>query len=168
MKINNSQHIKKPPEDVFRIVSDFKYWLEKADPDVVSVIKQTDGPIGVGTKWIESLKVPMSTVNVDLWITGTDPGKSMDVEFSSNAMKGTGAFTFTPNDGDTDVLMDVHASVRPGLGWLMYPMIRMDFPKRERNRLAAVKSLIEPGELEATGAEAPAGTGEVSEPAAGE
>lgn len=33
------------------------------------------------------------------------------------------------------------------LGWLMYPMIRLDFSKREKRRLALIKTMAESGEL---------------------
>ena len=157
MKVNTQQHIEKSPAEVFRIISDFGYWVGKVDPDVLSMVKQTEGPIGVDTKWIETMKVPGSTAVVDVWITAIDPGNSVSVEFDNKMMKGYGTFTVKAADEGADLTQDVHASVKPGLGWLFYPMIRMDFPKRERKRLAEVKRLTEAGVLDAAHAEQPAG-----------
>lgn len=160
MKVNTRQYIEKPPADIFRIVSDFGRWVPMADSDVISMTKQTDGPIGVDTKWVESMKVPGSTIDVDVWITAIDPGRSIDVAFDNDAMRGTGTFTVAPSGDGTDLSMTVDGTVKFWRGWLFYPMIRMDFPKRERNRLAAVKRLAESGELDAANAESASGAEE--------
>ena len=62
MQFSASQHIDKPPEDVYRIICDFGYWVPKVDADLVSMTKTTDDPLGAGTKWLEVLKVPGSTI----------------------------------------------------------------------------------------------------------
>ena len=62
MRISASEQIDKPPEDVYRIVCDFGYWVPKVDADLVSMTKTTDDPLGAGTKWLEVLKVPGSTI----------------------------------------------------------------------------------------------------------
>ena len=154
MRINNSEHIDKPVEDVYRIICDFGYWVPKADSDIVSMNKTTDVPLGPGTKWVEVLKVPGSVVDIDLWINSVDPGRSIDIEFSSKAMKDTATFSFTPRGGGTDVVLSAHAATLPLFGWLMYPMIRMDFGKREKERLAAVEAMAESGEMDPADADA--------------
>jgi hypothetical protein len=154
MRINNSEHIDKPFEDVYRIICDFGYWVPKADSDIVSMNKATDAPLGPGTTWVEVLKVPGSVVDIDLWINSVDPGRLIDIEFKSKAMKGTATFSFTPSDGGTDVFLSAHATTLQVFGSLMYPMIRMDFGKREKGRLATVKTMAESGEMDPADAEA--------------
>lgn len=157
MRVVTSQHIKKPSSAVFDTISDFGLWVKAVDPDVVSMDREGEGPIGVDSRWLEVLKVPGSTAKVDLWISAIKPGKSIDVEFDNKMMKGKGTFTVSSSEGGTDVGMDVTASIKPGLGWLFYPMIRMDFPKRERNRMATLKIMMESGKLAAKTAEPAAG-----------
>ncbi len=154
MRINASQHIDKPVEDIYRIICDSGYRVPEADADVVSMTRTTDAPVGAGAKWLEVLKVPGSTIDIDLWITSVDPGKSVDVEFKSKAMKGTATFSFNPSGEGTDLVLSADATTQPLLGWLMYPMIRMDFRKRETGRLALVKQMAESGELDPASAEA--------------
>ena len=153
MQLSATKHIDRPPENVYRIICDFGYWVPKADADVVSMTLTTDGPLGARTKWLEVLKVPGSTIDVDLWINSVDPGKSVDTEFRTKAMKGIATFSFNASGEGTDLVLSAHGTTLPLLGWLMYPMIRMDFPKREKDRLALVKRMAESGELDPAKAE---------------
>ena len=89
-----------------------------------------------------------------LWINSVDPGKSVDVEFKTKAMEGTATFSFDTSGEGTDILLSAHTTTLPLIGWLMYPMIRMDFRKREKGRLAVVKVMAESGELNPANAEA--------------
>ena len=74
-------------------------------------------------------------------------------------MKGTARFSFNPSGEGMDLVLSAHGTTPPLLGWLMYPMIRMDFTKREKDRLALVKTMAESGELNPANAE-PAPTAE--------
>ena len=49
--------------------------------------------------------------------------------------------------------INIHATTS-GIGWFMYPMVRLDFPRREGKRIAAIKRMVESGELNAAAAEA--------------
>ena len=103
---------------------------------------------------VSVLKVPGSTIDVDLWISSVDPGKSVDTGFRTKAMKGIATFSFNASGEGTDLVLSAHGTTLPLLGWLMYSMIRMDFPKREKDRLALVKRMAESGELDPANAEA--------------
>ena len=153
MKITVTEHIGKPPGEVFRMVSDLNYLLENVDPDVISTRKTSEGQIGVGTTFLEVLKIPMSTSETVLEITAFDQGKSFEVNFDNNVMKGVGSFNFAQSGDGTDVTLRIDTSAKPGLGWLVYPMVRMDLPKREKNRFATLKRLVESGDMDASKAE---------------
>ena len=105
MRFSVSTYIDRLPEDIYRIICDSGYWVPKADPDVVSMTKTTDGPPGTGTKWLEVLEVPGSKVAVDLWIDSIDLGKSVDVGFKSKTMRGTATFSLAPSGDGTDVVL---------------------------------------------------------------
>ena len=154
MQISPGEHIDRPPEDVYRVICDFGYWVPKVDADVVSMTKTTDGPLGAGAKWLEVLKLPGSTIDVELWINSVDHGKSVDVEFKTRTMKGEATFSFNASGDGTDLVLLAHSTTLPLLGWLMYPMIRMDFRKRETDRVTLVKRMAESGELDPSNAEA--------------
>jgi len=54
--------------------------------DVVSRSKTTVGASGLGASWLEILKEPGSTVDVDIWTDSVDIGKSVDVEVKTTTM----------------------------------------------------------------------------------
>ncbi|MDA1297335.1 MAG: SRPBCC family protein [Chloroflexi bacterium] len=167
MIIDASAFIRRPPDDIYRIVSDMKYVLEAIDPDVVSVEKTSDGPIGIGTTWTETLRAPLMTMLGHLELTGFDPGRSIIFSFTaSHGVSGTGTITCAPNGDGANFSIRIHATTH-GIGCLLYPMIRIDFIRRERKRVKNLKRLAESGELDPKTAEAAPGlasTGSVRSP----
>ena len=153
MKIRVTEHIAKPSREVFQMVSDLNYFLENVDPDVISTRKTSEGPIGIGTTFLQVLKLPMSTVMTVLEFTEFDSGKSFEVKFENNVMSGLGRFNFAQSGDGTDLTLRIDSSAKPWLGWLVYPMVRMDLPKREKNRIATLKRLAESGGMDASKAE---------------
>ena len=49
MKVEVSTILKGPPDQVFALVSQWDLFADKVDPDVKSITRVTDGPVGVGT-----------------------------------------------------------------------------------------------------------------------
>ena len=119
----------------------------------MSIEKLSDGLIGVGTKWRETLKVPGPKIVIDMDTTQVDPGRSFELDIRTRGMRGVGVIACQPNGDRTDLSFTVHATTS-GIGWLMYPMVRWDFARREGRRVNAVKRMIESGELKASEAEA--------------
>ena len=163
MIIVASATIRRPPEYIYRLVSDMKYVLEAIDTDVESVVKTSNGPIGVGTTWIETLKSPDMKMVGYLKLTAFEPARLIDFSFkASRGVTGTGILTCAPNGDDTDFSVRIHATTH-GISWLLYPFVRLDFNLRERKRVKALKRLAESGELDPKKAEPAPGLGATGE-----
>lgn len=162
MRIEAATIVPIPPREVYRIVSDMAYLIPLIDPDVVSVEKQTDGPLDVGTRWIEKIRVRHiprffgAVVHVELELTGFEPGNSVSFTFKSRVMSGTGVTACAAAAGGTRVSVRLKGKMS-GLGRLLYPFTRRDFQRREQNRIASLKRKIESGEINTADAETPPG-----------
>lgn len=147
--------IEKPIAEVFAIVCDMHYMkgVETIDADIVSLEKLTEGPITVGTIWRETLKVRGSTMAIDIPVTSVEPGRSAHLDVRSKFVDSIASITCAPSGEHLGCTFHVHSTTKPGIGWLIYPMVKADLGKRERRRVAAVKRVIESGELQASQAE---------------
>ena len=85
--VENSVVIDRPPEEVFDYASDMRHELEW-NPDVQSMAKVTDGPIGVGTrfaaKWKQSEPVVVECTRFDrprswTWVNGGSLSATIEV-----------------------------------------------------------------------------------------
>lgn len=159
MIIVASATIQRPPDDIYRIVSDMKYVLEAIDPDVESVVKTSAGPIGIGSTWTETLRAPGMKMVGYLELTGFESGQTINFSFkASRGVTGTGLLTCAPNGENTDFSVRIHATTH-GVSWVLYPLVRLDFIRRERKRVVALKRLAESGELDPENAETAPGSG---------
>ena len=82
-----------------------------------------------------------------------EPGRSVHFDVRSKFVNSIASITCAPSVEHTDCTFHVRSTTKPGIGWLIYPMVKADLGKRERRRVAAVKRMIESGELQASQAE---------------
>jgi hypothetical protein len=141
MRISNTVSVNRPVSEVFARVCDLRF-LAEVDRDIESIEKLTPGPIEVGTVFRELLRPPGLRVIADLEITRIDPDQSLQFRFQSVQMKGTGSITCEPDSAGATLTIRVEAQMR-GMWKLLYPMVRIEFPWRERMRLRNTKTLIE-------------------------
>ncbi len=152
LKFELSQQINRPREEVFTIVSSFDYYLQRIDPEVIGITRTSDGSIGVGTIWHEELKVIFGiTIKVVIKCISFDPPRSFSVSWTGPKMSGSTSFEVIPSVEGTDVNMSALVDFY-GLGRFLYPIMRIDFPRREARRLSHLKQLIESGVLTVEGA----------------
>lgn len=155
MKVEVTTTVQAPADDIYRIICDMAYMFPAIDPHIISVTKETTGPIDIGTKWTEKIRVPNLpgvAVRVALELTGFVPGRSINFTFKSRVMSGTGITICTPNGSGTDMLVGLGGQAN-GIGRLLYPLVRRDLYQRELNRTESFKRKIESGELDASRAE---------------
>ena len=155
MKFTVEGTINKPVGDVFAIITDQGYVKgdKKVDPDVVSIEKITEGPIGVGTVWRETFKTPGPLIVQELEITHMDLNREVRLASRFKSVDSTAKVTYVANGDATTITVDVHVTTKPVMGWLMSPMIRRDVGRREQNRIDTLKRMIESGEMKASEAD---------------
>lgn len=162
MQVQVTQTVSISPEEAYRIVCDMAYFIPAVDADVISTEKQTPGPLRIGSRWAESIRVPLTprwlslAINVQLELTDYEPGESVSFTFTSRVMTGVGITTCVQSGTGTRITVKMDGQII-GPGRLFYPVVHRDFRKREKKRIAVFKRKVESGELSAVNAEAPPG-----------
>jgi len=135
--IESSTLIKRSPEDVFDYLVDLRNELEW-NPGVVSMEKLTDGPIGVGTrylaKWKQSQRIEVECVAFDRphrWAYTN--GGPVSVTFT---------VTLTPYQTGTRLVARFDARPR---GWmrLVFPVFMLVMKRQERANMVNIRRNLE-------------------------
>ena len=146
MKVDVSTTLNGPIDQVFALVSQWDLFLGQVDPDVKEITKVTEGPVGVGTKYREVLKPGPMAMTLHAEFTEFDAPNRLAFTGSGPGAKVTGGITVTAKNGASE--FRIFLEVKPvGLGWLLYPMLRMDMPRRERRRVARLAEMVASGAI---------------------
>ena len=96
MKLDVSESIERPPADVFHFVAtDHVQNHPRWDPEI-SLVQETPGPIGVGTKIHRSRARGEVRVEGEMEITGYDPDRAMAAVIRDGPMELRSRMTVEP------------------------------------------------------------------------
>jgi uncharacterized protein YndB with AHSA1/START domain len=135
--IESSTLIKRGPDEVFDYLVDLRNELEW-NPGVVSMEKLTDGPIGVGTrylaKWKQSQRIEVECVAFDR------PRRWVYTNGGPVAVTFTG--TLTPHQTGTRLVVSFDARPR---GWmrLVFPVFVLVMKRQERENMVNIRRTLE-------------------------
>jgi hypothetical protein len=135
--IENSVQIDRSPEEVFDYLVDLRNELEW-NPDVQSMVKITDDPIGVGTKflakWKQSKLIEVECIGFERpYRWSYSNGGPLTVVFD---------ITLTPHGNAT--LLASRFDVRPrGLMQLFFPIVLRQLKRAEKQNMAHIKNTLE-------------------------
>lgn len=110
-----------PPEKVFALLGDLTRAPEWV-PDLISVEKLGDGPVGVGTRYHEVVKMGSQTSEAELEVTDYDPPRLFAHKGRGGPSTFTGRFVMEP-DGDGTRVTHEYTVQLSGFAKLMTPFI---------------------------------------------
>ena len=146
MKVEASTMLKGSADQVFALISQWDLFHDKVDPDIKEVTKVMDGPVGVGTKCREVMKPGPIAMTMRVDFTESDGPNRLAFSGHGPGARLSGDATVTAKDGSSD--LRVRLDFRPvGLGWLLYPMLRLDVPRREGRRLSPLTEMVASGAI---------------------
>ena len=152
MELSIATRVPVPVHETFLIVRDLGYMIPRIDPKVVSVARVGSGPIGIGTRWTETVRaLPGLTVRVSLEVTAYVHDSLVGIHFNSRVMTGTGRTLCESSDNGTRITVEFEASAT-GAWRLFAPLVYRVFAARERRRIAVFSSMVRAGELSADAA----------------
>jgi uncharacterized protein YndB with AHSA1/START domain len=135
--IVNSIEIARRPEDVFSYVTDASHLPEWQD-SVVSVRRQGDGPVGVGSRAIVTRRIGRREQPMTIELSELDPPRSWAIRGVDGPVRGMANGTIEPlGDGDRSrvtITLDFEAH---GIGKLLVPLVvrrqaRAEMPRNQQ------------------------------------
>lgn len=135
--------IHRPPADVFAFFRDVDQYNEHEGSPVPVLDKITDGPVGVGTRYREVVKMmPFVTMTILSEITRYEPERHLASWWRSRVMEGQLAYHLEPVGDGTRVVQKM--SLNPlGVLCLFSPLIKVMFSRAVGQRLVEIKALLE-------------------------
>jgi Polyketide cyclase / dehydrase and lipid transport len=141
--ISLEQEIAAPPSRVFEIAADIA-GAPKVQPAITRIEMLTDGPIGVGTRWIETRKSQSSSeATVELWITEFSPARSYSVACAAMGTAFDTRLDFDPHRGGTNLRMTMTITPKGLAGRLMTMLVKGMMRKALADDLACIKRAAE-------------------------
>ena len=140
--VNSSVIIERPVEEVYSYVVDLASNGSEWAPDLESVEKVTDGPIGVGTRFQQVQHVMGKRRKTSLAFTAVEPNQRIEAAFKAGPMDVSMNAMFDKAGDGTRVTIDGTASGRGPLR-LLSPVFARQGQKIWDARLASLKRVME-------------------------
>jgi uncharacterized membrane protein len=141
--ISGTIEIARPPQDVFDYVADLKRQGEWQEA-IVSVEVETEGPTRVGTKAVETRRVPGGTRTFPFEMTEHDSPRRSSFQVTGGPVRPHGTITLTSLENGTRTRVDVQLEFAGhGLGVLLLPLVHRDARREVPKNLNALKQRLE-------------------------
>jgi uncharacterized protein YndB with AHSA1/START domain len=141
--ITGTIEIARPPQDVFDYVTDLRRQGEW-QAAIVDVKVETEGPTRVGTKAVETRRVPGRKETFPFEMTEHDPPRRSSFRVTGGPVRPYGTMNFTPLDTGTRTRVDFEMEfVGHGFGVLLLPLVRRDARRQVPRDLSALKERLE-------------------------
>jgi uncharacterized membrane protein len=143
--ITHSIEINRSPEDVFAYVDQLERHGEWQG-EIVSATRETEGPVGVGTRVHEIRKMGRREIDASYEITEHDPPRRTAFRGTVGLIRPVGTVTIEPaGDGSSARVSIDFDLVGYGLGKLIAPLARRDARKRIGEYQERLKAKLEAG-----------------------
>ena len=143
--LTNSIEIDRPPEEVFAYIDQLDKHGEWQGA-IISTKVETDGPTRVGSRAVDTRKVPGGPRDVTYEITEHDPPRKASFRGLDGPVRPVGTVTVEPvGDGSSSrvtLQLDLQGH---GIGKLVAPLARRDARKRVPQDQARLKERLESG-----------------------
>lgn len=141
--ITASIEISQSPQDVFDYVADLERQTEW-QATLLRVELETPGPTRVGTKAVDTRKVPLGKQKFPFEITEHDPPSRTSFQVTGGPVRPHGTMTFTPLDDGKRTRVDFTMEfVGHGIGKLLLPLVNRDARRLVPKDLEALKQHME-------------------------
>ena len=141
IRIAATVRIDKPIEEVFDYILDFENAAEW-QTGVVKSLKVSDGPVGVGTRFEEDVRMVARKVRAVCVISGVEPGESVSFVATSAPIDYQGEFLFERDGAGTQVKIVASAEMK-GAWKLLGPLFALDARSGARKELGRIKTALE-------------------------
>ena len=136
-----SERIARSPREVFDFITASDN-APRVVPSVKSMVKLTDGPVGVGTRYRETRLMNGKEAQAELDVVEYEPGQKYAMRNLTEGIETVYRYTFHPDAGGTrvDLVCELKAS---GIKKLMLPLVASILKKEDGNHLQRLKKALE-------------------------
>lgn len=136
-----NEWIARPPGEVYEFISDSDN-ASKVVPSVKSMVKLTEGPVRVGTRYRETRSMNGKDHHAELEVVAYEPGQVYAMKNVTNGIETVYRYHFQPEAGGTRV--NLACDVKAG-GWkkLMLPLVASILKREDGDHLQRVKKALE-------------------------
>lgn len=136
-----SEWIARPPQVVFDFITASDN-APKVVPSVKSMIKLTEGPVRVGTRYRETRLMNGKEESAELEVAAYNPHETYAVKNETAGVKTMYRYTFRPEAGGTrvDLVCEVRAG---GIKKLLLPLVVSVLKREDGDHLQRLKKALE-------------------------
>ena len=140
---NRNEWIVRTPKEVFDFITASEN-APKVAANIKSMIKLTDGPVGVGTRYRETRLMNGKETQTELEIAEFEPNQKYAMKNVTEGVETIYRYTFTSEEDGTrvDLVCELNAS---GVKKLMLPMVASILKKEDGDHLQRLKKVMEDG-----------------------
>jgi uncharacterized protein YndB with AHSA1/START domain len=138
---NMSEWVARPPKEVFDFITASEN-APKIVNSVTSMVKLTEGPARVGTRYRETRLMHGKEQQAELEIVEFEPARRYAMQNVTEGIETTYCYNFQPERAGTriDLVCEVKAS---GIKKLMLPLVAAILKKEDGDHLQRVKKVLE-------------------------
>lgn len=140
-RIDSQITIDRPVSVVFAWVSDLAN-LPRWQNGVVRSHVVDEGPLRVGTRFEEDVRVVVFPMKARCVVTDLEPDRRMAFDATAGPLVYAGAFQFTDARGATELRITATAEMK-GLWRLLQPLFAMDARRSVQDELGKIKAQLE-------------------------
>jgi uncharacterized protein YndB with AHSA1/START domain len=136
-----SERIARSPREVFDFITASDN-APRVVPSVKSMVKLTEGPVGVGTRYRETRLMNGKEAQAELDVVEYEPGQKYAMRNLTEGIETVYRYTFHPDAGGTrvDLVCELKAS---GIKKLMLPLVASILKKEDGSHLQRLKKALE-------------------------
>ena len=136
-----SERIARSPKEVFDFITASDN-APRVVPSVKSMVKLTEGPVGVGTRYRETRLMNGKEAHAELEVVDYEPGQKYAMRNLTEGIETVYRYTFHPEAGGTRVnlVCEVKAG---GLKKLMLPLVVSVLKREDGDHLQRLKKALE-------------------------
>lgn len=140
---NMNEWIARTPKEVFDFITASEN-APKVAPNIKSMVKLTEGTVGVGTRYRETRLMNGKEAQAELEIVDFEPGQRYAMKNATDGIETIYRYTFKQeNDGTRiDLVCKLNAS---GVKKLMLPLVTSILKKEDGDHLQRLKKVMENG-----------------------
>ena len=136
-----SEWISRPPQEVFDFITTSDN-APKVVQSVKSMVKLTEGPVGVGTRYRETRMMNGKEQHAELEVVAYEPNQKYAMRNVTEGIETVYQYTFHPEANGTrvDLVCEVKAG---GVKKLMLPLVVSVLKKEDGDHLQRLKTALE-------------------------